>query len=53
MLVFLELNNVILKFSQQELIDLGLGLDSGKISFEQLNKWIIEHKKDYPFNYSI
>lgn len=46
MLVFLELNNIILKFSQQELIDLGLGLASSKVSFEQLHKWIVEHKKE-------
>lgn len=46
MLVFLELNNIILKFSQQELIDLGLGLASSQVSFEQLHKWIVEHKKE-------
>lgn len=43
MLVVLALNGVILKYKQQELVDLFLGIASGKIDFEELKKWVVEH----------
>lgn len=44
MLVFLELNNVNIKYSQKELIDFGLGIASGKISRDKIKEWILSHK---------
>lgn len=43
MLVFLELNGVEIQCTQQELIDLGLSLATGKVSFENLVEWLIAH----------
>jgi death on curing protein len=45
MLVFLELNNIKLSFTQSELVDLGIGIAEGKIDSEQIKKWILKHKK--------
>lgn len=44
MLTFLEYNGVTLSYTNEELIDLGLGLASGEISYEQLIDWINNHK---------
>lgn len=43
MLVFLELNGVEIQCTQQELIDLGLSLATGKVCFENLVEWLIAH----------
>jgi len=45
MLCFLEINNVNLKYSNQELITIGLSLASGKTSSKQLVNWVNRHKK--------
>ena len=45
MLVFLELNDIKLHFSQFELVELGLGIAAGKINSKQITQWIIKHKK--------
>jgi len=45
MLVFLELNDIKLHFSQPELVELGIGIAEGRIGSQQITKWIIEHKK--------
>lgn len=44
-LLFLKLNNIELDYSQQELIDFGLGIASGKISKNDIKEWIIKHRK--------
>ena len=44
MLVFLELNNIKINYTQKELIDFGLGIASGKISRDGIKEWILEHK---------
>lgn len=44
-LLFLKLNNIELNYSQQELIDFGLGIASGKISKHGIKEWLIQHKK--------
>ena len=44
MLVFLELNNVKINYTQKELIDFGLGIASGKISRDGIKEWILEHR---------
>jgi len=46
MLVFLELNNIKLYFSQSELVELGMGIAEGKTDSKQITKWIIEHKRN-------
>lgn len=46
MLVFLELNHIDLIFTQQELIDLGLGVASGQLDDKEIQEFIIEHKKE-------
>ncbi len=43
MLVFLALNGVDLKFTQQELVNVGLKLASSEMSYEQLLEWICTH----------
>lgn len=45
MLFFLKLNNIEVNYSQQELIDFGLDIASGKMSKNDIKGWIIEHRK--------
>lgn len=44
-LLFLKLNNIESDYSQQELIDFGLEVASGKISKDDIKEWRIAHKK--------
>ena len=44
-LLFLKLNNVDLAYSQQDLIDFGLAVASGKISKDDIKKWFVNHMK--------
>lgn len=44
-LLFLKLNAVDLEYSQQELIDFGLGVASGKISKDEVKAWLLEHRR--------
>lgn len=43
MMIFLEMNGIILECSNQELIKLGIGLASNKIDYKILLDWIIKH----------
>ena len=45
MLLFFKLNNIEVNYSQQELIDFGLDIASGKMSKNDIKGWIIEHRK--------
>ena len=45
MLLFLKLNNIEVNYSQQELVDFGLDIASGKMSKNDIKEWIIEHRK--------
>lgn len=45
MLIFLELNGIELQYSQNELIELGLGVASSNLSSDDILKWLIEHAK--------
>ena len=45
MLLFLKLNNIEVTYSQQELVDFGLDIASGKMSKNDIKGWIIEHRK--------
>lgn len=42
MLVFLEINGIEIICTNEELIELGLGLADGRISYDELLNWIIE-----------
>lgn len=44
-LLFLKLNAVDLEYSQQELIDFGLGVAPGKISKDEVKAWLLEHRR--------
>jgi death-on-curing protein len=45
MLVFLALNGYELEYTQKELSDTILDVAAGRISYEELLNWIIEHQK--------
>ena len=44
MLSFLEVNGIKLKYTDDELVKLGLGLANGEVKYENLLNWIINHK---------
>lgn len=44
MLTFLETNGIEISCTNDEVVEIGLGVASGKISYEQLLKWVKEHK---------
>ena len=43
MLVMLRLNNIVLKFTQQELVALGLGIADGSLEHDDIAIWINRH----------
>lgn len=43
-LLFLKINNIELKYSQQDLIDFGLGIADGKLNKDNIKEWLIHHK---------
>lgn len=45
MLIFLELNHYSIKYSQQQLIDLGMGVASGKMDALYIYNWIIANSQ--------
>ena len=45
MLVFLALNGVELDYTQEELSDTFLNLAAGKIGFEELIQWVLDHEQ--------
>ena len=44
MLSFLAINGVNIKYTDEELVTIGLSLAEGKTSYEELLSWIINHK---------
>lgn len=44
MLTFLEVNGIRLSFSDDELIDAGLSVASGKMKYEELLLWVHSHR---------
>lgn len=44
-LLFLKINGINLNYSQEELIDLGLGIASGKIGKNKIKDWFMTHRK--------
>ena len=43
--VLSELNHIDLKYTQKDLIDLGLGVAEGKLNDEDIYNWITKHKR--------
>lgn len=43
MLVFLELNNIYLTYTDDELVELALGVASGKLRDNDILEWILRH----------
>ena len=43
MLSFLEFNGIHVKFSDEELVEFGLGVASGDISYDEILAWVNEH----------
>lgn len=44
MLTFLEVNGIRIECTDNELIELGLGVAAGKIRYEELLDWILNHE---------
>ena len=44
MLSFLAINGINLKYIDEELIEIGLGLDDGKVKYEDLLQWVNGHR---------
>lgn len=44
MLTFLEVNGIRLECTDNELIDLGLGIAAGEINYEEILDWILNHE---------
>lgn len=45
MLIFLEINGVEPNYTQNDLIELGIGVASGKMVYEDILTWLNEHNK--------
>jgi len=43
MLTMLDMNDITLSYTQQELIDLGMGVANGEIDFDEIVTWIHKH----------
>ena len=44
MLSFLEMNGIRLQCSDDELVDIGLSVASGRMKYEELLQWVLDHK---------
>lgn len=44
MLSFLEMNGIRIKCTDEEIVAIGLSTAAGSMSYEELLKWVIEHK---------
>ena len=44
MLVFLALNGIELKYTQKELYEIILDIAAGKIGYEDLLQWVLNHQ---------
>ena len=44
MLSFLEINGIRLQCTDDELIDIGLSVASGRMGYEELLQWVLDHK---------
>lgn len=46
LLIFLEINDVHVEYSQLELVELGNGIANGTIELSEIQVWILKHIKD-------
>ncbi|MBQ8301719.1 MAG: type II toxin-antitoxin system death-on-curing family toxin [Clostridia bacterium] len=44
MLTFLAVNGIEIECTNEDVIEVGLGVASGKMSYEELLKWVVEHR---------
>ena len=44
-LLFLNINNIELSYTQKDLIEFGLNVASGKMAREDIKQWLINHKQ--------
>jgi death-on-curing protein len=44
MLLLLKINNIIINYSQMELVELGLKIAESKVNEEDIEQWIIRHQ---------
>ena len=44
MLAFLEINGIRLKCTDEDLVRIGLGVASGKMKYEELLQWVLDHE---------
>ena len=44
MLSFLEMNGIRLQCTDDELVDIGLSVASGRMKYEELLRWVLDHK---------
>ena len=44
MLTFLEVNGIRLECTNDEVVEVGLAVADGRMSYEELRDWVIEHK---------
>ena len=44
MLTFLEVNGIRIECTDNELIELGLGIAAGEINYEEILEWILNHE---------
>ena len=45
MLVFLELNGIVLKYTQKELYEMVLAVADGSLEYEDMLGWVLEHQE--------
>ena len=44
MLSFLEMNGIRLQCSDDELVEIGLSVASGRMGYKELLQWVLDHK---------
>lgn len=44
MLTFLEVNGIRIKCSSAEIVEVGLGVASGRMTYENLLEWVLKHR---------
>jgi death-on-curing protein len=44
MLSFLEMNGIRIQCTDEEIVDIGLSLADGRMTYEELLRWVIEHR---------
>lgn len=44
MITFMEVNGIPIEATNEEIVEIGLGLAEGKIEYDELLQWIIDHE---------